>query len=141
MTCHKSAPKFMNTKYGKIKRVSHFKYLGEIIQESGLEKVANEARCQKMTTAFRLTQNIYNKKSLSKYTKLRHYNTVIKPECLYGAETLVLNRKIDIDQIKKRERKIIRKILGPISIDIQTYRLRSNKEIEEYTNIHSDMRK
>ena len=87
-----------------------------------------KVRCQKMTTAFRLTQNMYNKKSLSKSTKLRHNNTVIKPECLYGTETLVLNRKIDIEQIKKRERKIIRKILGPISIDIQTYRLRSNKK-------------
>ena len=141
MTCLKTAPKYMNTKYGRIKRVSQFKYLGEIIQESGLEKAANEARCQKMATAFRLTQDIYNKKSLSKYTKLRHYNTVIKPECLYGAETLVLNRNIDIEQMQKGERKIVRKILGPISTDKQTFKLRSNKEVEEYTNIHSDMRK
>ena len=110
----KSAPKYLNTKYGKIKRVHQFKYLGEIIQESGLEKFANDARCQKMTTAFRLTQNIYNKKSISRHAKLRHYNSVIKPECLYGAETLVLNRKMDVDKIQKRERKIVRKILGPI---------------------------
>lgn len=94
-----------------------------------------------MATAFRLTQNIYNKKSISKYTKLRHYNTVVKPECLYGAETLVLNRKCDIEHIQKCERKIVRKILGPISTDVQTYRLRSNREIEEHSNIHSDMRK
>lgn len=141
MTCLKTAPKFLNTKYGKIRRVSQFKYLGEIIQESGLEKDANEARCQKMATAFRLTQNIYNKKSLSKYTKLKHYNTVIKPECLYGAETLVLNRKTDIERIQRSERKIIRKILGPTNTDKQNYRHRSNKEIEEYTNMHSDMRK
>lgn len=137
----KHAPKFLNTKYGKIKRVHQFKYLGEIIQESGLEKIANEARCQKMTTAFRLTQNIYNKKSISKHAKLRHYNTVIKPECLYAAETLVLNRKTDLDKIQKRERKIVRKILGPITIDRQTYRLRSNKEVEQYTDLHSDIKK
>lgn len=27
----------MHTKYGKIKRVDQFKYLGDIIQEAGLE--------------------------------------------------------------------------------------------------------
>ena len=141
MTNMKSAPKSLNTKYGKIKRVHQFKYLGEIIQESGLEKFANEARCQKMTTAFRLTQNIYNKKSISKYAKLRHFNTVIKPECLYAAETLVLNRKTDLDQIQKRERKIVRKILGPLKNEQHTFKLRSNKEVEEYTDIHSDIKK
>lgn len=141
MTCNKQAPKFLNTKYGEIRRVSQFKYLGEIIQENGLEKAANKLRCQKIATAFRLTQNIYNKKSLSKFSKLRHYSTVIKPECLYAAETLILNRKGDIEEIQKKERKIIRKILGPKITDGETYRLRSNKEIEEYTDIHGDMRK
>ena len=69
MTCLKTAPKYMNTKYGKIKRVSQFKYLGEIIQDTGLEKEANQVRGQKMGTAFRLTQNIYNKKSISQIHK------------------------------------------------------------------------
>ena len=93
-----------------------------------------------METAYRLTQNIYNKKCISKHIKLRHYNTVIKPECLYGSETLILNRKTDIENIEKRERKIVRKILGPKLVDEQ-YRLRSNQEIKQYTNIHSDIRK
>ena len=96
---------------------------------------------KKMETALRLTQNIYNKKCMSKYTKLRHYKTVIKPECLYGAETLTLNRKKDIEEIQKKERKIIRKILGPKHNDQQTYRLRGNSEIRKYTDIHSDMKK
>ena len=37
----------MDTKYGKIKRVSQFKYLGEIIQENGIETKTNKSRCQK----------------------------------------------------------------------------------------------
>ena len=67
---------------------------------------------------------------ISKYTKLRHYNTVIKPECLYGAETLILNRKADIENIVKKERKIIRKILGP-QVTGEEYRPSSEKEIKE----------
>ena len=31
---------------------------------------------------------------------------------LYASETLILNRKTDIENLKKEERKIIRKILG-----------------------------
>ena len=58
-----------------------------------------------------------------------------------GLRLLFGTGKLTSDKLKKRERKIIRKILGPISIEIQTYRLRSNKEIEGYTNVHSDMRK
>ena len=54
--------------------------------------------CHKMETAYRLTQNIYNKNAY-KYTKLRHYNTVIIPECLYGAETLILKRKAGVENM------------------------------------------
>ena len=140
MTCNKQAPKLMETKYGKVKRVPQFKYLGETIQENGMETKANEIRCQKMETAYRLTQNIYNKRCISKHTKLSHYNTVIKPECLYGSETLILNRKTDIDNIEKKECRIVRKILGPKLTDGQ-YRLRGKQEIKQYTNIHSDIRK
>lgn len=66
-------------------------------------------------------QNTYNKKSPSKCTKIRSYNTVIK---LNGAVNLILNRKKkDIEVIQKRERKIIRKILGPKRSDDHLYRL------------------
>ena len=46
----------METKYGKIKRISQFKYLGEIIQNSGMETKTNKSRFQKMETDYRLTQ-------------------------------------------------------------------------------------
>lgn len=36
MINHKSAPKYVNTKYCKIKKVHEFKYLREVIQEAGL---------------------------------------------------------------------------------------------------------
>ena len=66
-----------------------------------------------METAYRLTQNICNKNCIFKYTELRYCNTVIKPECLYGVETLILNRQAYIENIVKKECKIIKKKLGP----------------------------
>ena len=59
ISCNKQAPKYIETKYGKIKRVSQFKYLGGTIQENGIETKANKSRCQKMETAYRLIQNIW----------------------------------------------------------------------------------
>lgn len=66
----KSFLKYFNKKYGKVKTIHRFKYLGEVMQETGLEETVNEALWLKLTTAFRLIKNIYNKKSISKDEKL-----------------------------------------------------------------------
>lgn len=46
--------------------VSPFKYLDQMIQQWGLETFANDDTCQKITTAFIPTQDVYNKKVFSK---------------------------------------------------------------------------
>ena len=78
--CTKFDISILNTKYGKINRLLHFTYLGEILEPTGKEKNAQKTRLLKMKRALYKTQGIYNKKCLSTSTKLRHYNTVIKPE-------------------------------------------------------------
>lgn len=65
ITSVNTAPTYMETKYGKIKKVLKFKYLGEINQPNGLDKEANKTRIRKLETAFHLTKNLYNKKCLS----------------------------------------------------------------------------
>lgn len=128
----KNAPKFLTTDIGQIEKVKKFKYLGEIIQENGLEKSAVEERVHKMERAYGITKNFYNKKCLSKNLKIRHYTTVVKPECLYASECLVLNYKLD--KLEVLERRIMRKILGPVKTN-EVWKLRSNDEI--YRNIES----
>lgn len=138
--CTKMSIKNLNTKYGKIHRVQQFKYLGEIIEPTGKEKMAQKVRLQKMKRALGKTKDIYNKKCMSIHTKIRHYNTVIKPETLYASETLTLHLKGDLEDILKEERKIMRKILGP-RLTEEGYRLQSRKTTERYSNIAEDMRK
>lgn len=128
MTNRKDAQRHITTKYGKIKRVNKFKYLGELILPNALDKEAILARARKMELAFQLTKNIYNKKSISINAKLRHYNTVVKPEGLYASECLALNTARQIDEVVKKERKIIRKILGPEYEDGK-WKRKSNREI------------
>ena len=132
MTNIKNAPEILVTEIGKIKRVKKFKYLGEIIQENGLEKSAVEERIHKMERAYGITRNTYNKKCLSKNLKIQHYRTVIKPESLYASECLALNYKLD--KLEVLERRIVRKILGPLRTT-EFWKLRSNDEI--YCNIEN----
>lgn len=62
----------LNTKYGIIRRVPYFKYLGEILEPTGLEKKSQENRELKLRRAYGRTHDIYNKKCLSIQTKIRH---------------------------------------------------------------------
>ena len=67
-----------------------------------------------MEMAFQLTKGIYNKHNI----KLRKYSTVIRPECLYAAENLAMNRKKKMSDretgSEKKQGKILREILGLI---------------------------
>ena len=62
-----------------------------------------------MKTASYLTKDTYNKKSITINAKLRHYATVIRPEALYGAECLTLNKKMIMEELAIAERRILRK--------------------------------
>lgn len=70
-----------------------------------------------MTTAFMLKHEIYNKSSISKYAKLRRYYIVIKSEFLHSEKAFVLNRKVDKNQIQRKEENLCRKIFGAISLN------------------------
>lgn len=106
-------PKIVKIGTQKIDVVRSFKYLGEWIDWNNHEGKAMETRRTKMELAFQKTKNTYNKKSLSWNSKIRHYNTVIKPEALYAAETLAMTKKGQMEKLEVKERKILRKIMGP----------------------------
>ena len=124
----RTAPRYLKTEHGKIERVDSFKYLGEIVQLKTNERKANTTRREKMAAAFRRTYPIYKKKTISRQAKLRHYNTVIKTECLYASECLQMTGKAGLREAEKFERKILRKIMGPKIVDGQ-YRLRGREEL------------
>lgn len=128
----KPAPRQLEVNQGIIKRVDKFKYLGEWIEPNMSEKAAFASRMNKMEMAYHLTRNVYNKKSVSLNAKLKHYCTVIRPEALYAAECLVMNKKGTLEKLETKERKILRKILGPIKENGE-YRRRHNREL--YTHI------
>ena len=66
---------------------------------------------------------------LSRKTKLTIYKTLILPVLLYGAETWVLSDR-DKQALGVFERKILRKVFGPVKIHDE-YRIRYNHELYE----------
>ena len=69
--------------------------------------------------------------------KLKHYTTVIRPEALYAIECLTMNKRGLTEKLEVRERRILRKILGP-SLKDGEYRRRHNSELYEEIEKLSD---
>uniref|UniRef100_A0A8D8RKU7 Endonuclease-reverse transcriptase n=1 Tax=Cacopsylla melanoneura TaxID=428564 RepID=A0A8D8RKU7_9HEMI len=95
------------------------------------EFAAIEGRCNKLEGAFHTCKNLYKSKSLSRNLKLCHYNTVIRPSALYAAETLLMTKKGALRKLELKDRKILRKILGPIN-ENGNYRRRHNNELFDH---------
>lgn len=129
------------TKYGKITQVENFKYLGETIQKTGLNTKSNEERITKLQKAYRLTWNHYNKRCISINAKLRHYNTVVLPEALYASETTVIKGRTKIKEIEKQERKILRKIYGPVQKEGIWIKRPTRELYEQIETITNNIRK
>lgn len=76
------------------------------------EYEANKGKAGKIELAYKLLQNRYNKREISYKAKIRHNSTVIKSEGLSNSECLVLNNKLEMKELDKKEKNILRKILG-----------------------------
>lgn len=97
----------------QIKNVKKFKYLGETITWNSKEKLSIEKRATKLKQAQRITWPTYRKKCLSINAKLKHYQSVIKPEATYASVTIFkLNAKSTTDKLQKTDRRIIRTIIN-----------------------------
>jgi hypothetical protein len=76
-------------------------------------------------------------KLLSRTTKLRIYNVMIRPVITYGCESWTLRKK-DTTRLEVFERKVLRKITGPVC-DGGEWRRRTNQELRQLTRQDSIM--
>ena len=76
-----------------------------------------------------MLQKFFINKNISKKLKLRLMNTLIDKTLTYASETWILTKR-DRKQINIFERKVYRRILGPIYDNgKQNWRILTNKEI------------
>ena len=69
-------------------------------------------RIAKGNKAFYTNKALFQSKLVSRRSKLKLYQTVIRPVVVYGCETWVLKENI-IQKLSVFERKILRRIFGP----------------------------
>ena len=112
----------------KFKRVSQFKYLGSMITEDNDIKTEVSTRIQLANRGFYGLEKVLKLKALSKALKIKMYMTLLRPIVLYGSETWAL-RKTEESRLMIFERKVLRKIFGPI-YDRQTREWRKLHNVE-----------
>lgn len=63
--------------------------------------------------------------------RIIHYNSIMKPDELYGSEYLKLNKKRELHELEKE--KILRNILGAQKTAGDAWKKTKNKELNKYS--------
>ncbi|XP_055371836.1 uncharacterized protein LOC129605867 [Condylostylus longicornis] len=114
----------------KFESVPQIKYLGVIFSSSDDSTSAIKERISAANKCFYTHSKLIRSKLLSIRSKLSIYRTLIKPVLTYGCECWTLKTS-DSNLLSVFERKMLRKIYGPVRNEDGTYRIRNNNELEE----------
>jgi hypothetical protein len=93
-------------------QVNSFKYLGSIVNGNNSIEEEIKERISLGNREFYANQDLFKSKLLTKKSKLRMYQTLVRPVVTYACETWVLkeNKKTKLSVF---ERKVLRIIYGP----------------------------
>ena len=130
MRCRRNQGSFTSGDF-TFDRTSDFIYLGTNLNENNLVEVEIIKRLQAGNRAYYGCINLLGSRRLSRSTKLRIYNAVIRPVVTYGCEAWTI-RKSDNMRLEVFENKVLRKIVGPICDP--EWRRRTNIELRQATN-------
>ena len=107
--------------------VSSFNYLGSIITNNNNILAEIKGKITAGNRCLRALDRLMKARYISRKVKIRIYKTIIKPVVVYGSEAWTLSERV-IAMLNTWERKILRKIYGPIC-DQGTWRIRTNAEL------------
>ena len=110
--------------------VDSFRYLGVRFDKFKDSEEAVMDRIQAANRAYFVNLKLFRSRLLSRTVKLRLYKTIIRPVLTFGCELWTLKENT-IRQLQVFERKMLRKIYGPLQLDGGEYRIRFNCELEE----------
>ena len=97
----------------KIEEVKVMKYLEAMFNEEG--SCEDGLTCRNVGV---LRKEVVDRKELSKTTKLRVYNTIVKPTLLYSSGTWTLQNR-HMKKLQATEMRYLRKVEGVTRMDIR----------------------
>jgi len=115
----------------QIDQVRSFSYLGATVNGNNTLEEEIKERTVKGNKAFYANKTLFKSKLVSRKSKLKLYWSVIRPIVVYGCKTWVL-KESTIQRLSVFERKILKKISGPTNEDNSIWRIKTNKELDEY---------
>jgi hypothetical protein len=121
------------------KAVTKFKYLGLLLSSNNDTSICVHDRIQAANKTYFTHSKLFKSRLLSRNTKLRMYKTLIRPVLTYSCEVWSLKAE-DERLMAAFERKILRKIFGPVKNTDGTYRIRYNHELEALINKNNIIR-
>ena len=96
--------------------VESFKYLGMTVTRDGRMEEEIKSRIGAASRCCYSMLELFKKRSISAKTRLKIYNTIIRPILLYGCEAWALTKSLE-RKLEVFENKILRKITGPVFDD------------------------
>jgi hypothetical protein len=78
--------------------------------------------------SFYANQDLFKSKLLSKKSRIRMYETLVRPVVIYACEMLVLKENIK-SKLRAFERKVLRRIYRPTKESDGTWRIKTNDEL------------
>ena len=107
-----------------------FKYLGSQITENSDNNTDIKTRIMAGNRSYHSVLPLLRSKAISRATKIRMYKTIIRPVVLCGSEAWCLTAN-DENNLRIWERKVLRKIFGPICV-AGHWRSRTNEEVRQF---------
>ena len=107
----------------------NFKYLGVILNEDNNNQIDLQERIKNANKIYLCYNIFFKNKNKSKKLKLRLKNTIIDKVLTYASETGTVTKR-DGKQLNIFERKVYRRILGPVyDNEKENWRILTNKEV------------
>jgi hypothetical protein len=111
-----------------IEAVDSFTYLGTDITKGNEEEVEIQKRIMSANKVYFSLLPIIKSRLAHRKDKLRLYKTLIQPVLIYDCEAWIMTQSSE-ERLAMFEKKILRRILGPVYEDDLGWRLKHNKEL------------
>jgi hypothetical protein len=117
----------------QFEKTKAFKYLGSIVNEDNSIEQEIQERIAAGSRAYFANKMMFTSKQISRKAKLKLCRTISRPIVTYACETWTLKDKIE-QKLIVFERKILRKIFGPIKVSEDRWRIGTNDELDILIN-------
>jgi hypothetical protein len=114
----------------EFEHVKEFSYLGSQVNQTNSISSEIQARNLSGNRCYHAYGKLMKSRALNRSSKLKIYKSLIRPVVTYGCEAWILTNR-DEQNLRIFERRILRKIFGPVQNGDGSWRIRMNYELSK----------